>query len=51
LAGSYSTFFQECPVLKADEVTQASRLVLCDLTSRTLKQGLALLGIEVVEQM
>lgn len=52
LAGSYSTFFEQCPVIKAeDTATRDSRLLLCDLTARTLKTGLALLGIDVVERM
>jgi arginyl-tRNA synthetase len=52
LATRYSSFFQECPVLKAEsEVLRTSRLVLCDLTARTIKLGLNLLGIEVVERM
>jgi len=52
LANRYSTFFDQCPVLKAEtEELRNSRLLLCDLTARTLKQGLALLGIDVVEQM
>jgi arginyl-tRNA synthetase len=38
-------------VLKADDATRASRLSLCDLTARVLKQGLDVLGIEIVEQM
>ena len=52
LANRYSTFFEECPVLKAesDELRQ-SRLLLCDLTARTLQKGLELLGIDVVDQM
>jgi arginyl-tRNA synthetase len=52
LANCYSTFFENCPVLRAEtpELRQ-SRLVLCDLTARTIRQGLALLGIEVVEKM
>jgi arginyl-tRNA synthetase len=33
------------------EATRASRLALCDLTARTLQQGLALLGIEAPERM
>lgn len=33
------------------ESVRASRLYLCDLTARTLKLGLSLLGIETVEQM
>jgi arginyl-tRNA synthetase len=52
LAGKFTSFYENCPVLKAgDAATRASRLALCDLTARVLKQGLATLGIEVVEQM
>ena len=52
LANAYSTFFDQCPVLKAPTPElRTSRLMLCDLTARTIKQGLALLGIDVVEQM
>jgi arginyl-tRNA synthetase len=52
LAGRYSTFYEQCPVLKAETVElQRSRLALCDVTARTLQQGLALLGIEVVDKM
>jgi arginyl-tRNA synthetase len=51
LAGKFTAFYENCPVLKADETTRASRLALCDLTARVLKQGLEILGIEVLEQM
>jgi arginyl-tRNA synthetase len=52
LAGKFTSFYENCPVLKAeDEATKNSRLALCDLTARVLKQGLATLGIETVEQM
>jgi arginyl-tRNA synthetase len=52
LAGRFTGFYENCPVLKADtEQQRASRLVLCDLTARVLKQGLEVLGIEVLEQM
>jgi arginyl-tRNA synthetase len=52
LANAFSTFFEQCPVLKAETPAgRDSRLLLCDLTARTLKQGLELLGIEVVEKM
>jgi arginyl-tRNA synthetase len=52
LANAFSTFFEECPVLKAESVTRRkSRLALCDVTARTLKFGLGLLGIDVVERM
>jgi arginyl-tRNA synthetase len=51
LAGKFTSFYENCPVLKADDATRASRLELCDLTARVLKQGLETLGIETVEQM
>jgi arginyl-tRNA synthetase len=51
LAGRFTAFYENCPVLKADETTRASRLALCDLTARVLKQGLEILGIEFLEQM
>ena len=52
LANAYSTFYQECPVLKAESPERRdSRLALIDLTARTLRAGLNLLGIGVVEEM
>jgi arginyl-tRNA synthetase len=52
LAKAYSTFFENCPVLKAEtEALRDSRLLLCDLTARTIKLGLEMLGIQVVERM
>jgi arginyl-tRNA synthetase len=52
LANAYSTFYQECPVLKAESPERrASRLALIDLTARTLKAGLHLLGIGTVDEM
>ena len=52
LASKYSSFFENCPVLKAEgQELRTSRLLLCDLTARTIARGLQLLGIEVVEQM
>jgi len=52
LAGKFTSFYENCPVLKADtDAIRNSRLALCDLTARVLKQGLETLGIEVVEQM
>ncbi len=52
LAGAFMKFYESCPVLKAesDEMI-GSRLRLCELTARTLKAGLNLLGIRVVERM
>ncbi|MHC4178603.1 MAG: DALR anticodon-binding domain-containing protein, partial [Planctomycetota bacterium] len=52
LADCYSTFYESCPVLKADtEQLRQSRLLLCDLTARAIRKGLELLGIDVVEKM
>jgi arginyl-tRNA synthetase len=52
LSKTFTAFFDKCPVLKADtDDLRASRLLLCDLTARALKQGLLLLGIGVVEKM
>jgi len=51
LAGRFTSFYENCPVLKAEPAERASRLALCDLTARTLKQGLTVLGIETLEQM
>jgi len=52
LANRYSTFFEQCPVLRAEsDALRTSRLLLCDLTARTIQTGLDLLGIRVVEKM
>ncbi len=52
LAKSYSGFYQACPVLRAETPElRRGRLLLCDLTARTIRQGLELLGIRVVERM
>jgi arginyl-tRNA synthetase len=51
LAGHFARFYEHCPVLKANEPERGTRLSLCDLTGRVLKQGLEVLGIEVLEQM
>lgn len=52
LAKGFSAFFEQCPVLKAEtEALRSSRLLLCDMTARTIKRGLDLLGIDVVERM
>ncbi|MGW1075545.1 arginine--tRNA ligase [Streptomyces sp. NPDC002537] len=52
LASTYTTFYAECPVLKADTPEQVeNRLFLCDLTARTLRQGMSLLGIRTPEQL
>jgi len=51
LASAYSRFYDNCPVLKAEKPTRASRLVLCELTAQVLQDGLGLLGIETIDEM
>lgn len=53
LSGIFMRFYEACPVLKegVDEDTCRSRLALCALTAKVLKQGLGLLGINVMEKM
>jgi arginyl-tRNA synthetase len=45
LSQKFNQFYDQCPVLKAEEPLRTSRLMLCDLTARTLQLGLSLLGI------
>ena len=51
LANTYHSFYEACPVLKAEPAIRASRLILSDLAARTLSHGLALLGIACPERM
>ena len=52
LAQAFSRFYTACPVLTAEPQHRPTRLLLCDLTARTIRHGLSeLLGIEVPEQM
>ena len=53
LSNLFMHFYEACPILKDDvpEDVRKSRLALCDLTAKVLKQGLSLLGINVMEQM
>lgn len=51
LSQKFNQFYDQCPVLKTEEPLRTSRLVLCDITARTLKLGLSLLGISVLERM
>ena len=52
LAQDFASFYENCPVLVSnDEAKMNSRLALCNLTARTLKTGLGLLGIETPENM
>ena len=51
LAQAFSTFYEQCPVLRAQHATRDARLALCALSLRTLVTGLDLLGIETPERM
>ncbi|MFF3547231.1 arginine--tRNA ligase [Streptomyces platensis] len=53
LASLFTTFYDQCPVLKAEGGADqiANRLFLCELTARTLHQGMALLGIRTPERL
>jgi arginyl-tRNA synthetase len=52
LANQLTTFYDQCPVLKADTPPlRESRLRLVDLSGRVIRQGLALLGIDTCERM
>ena len=52
LTTTYSSFYQNCPVLRAESTSlRQSRLLLCDLTARIIQRVLQLLGIETVERM
>ena len=51
LAGRFSGFFENCPVLQSEEPLRSSRLTLCEAAGRTIACGLDLLGIQHPEQM
>jgi arginyl-tRNA synthetase len=51
LSQKFNQFYDQCPILQADEPQRTSRLILADLTARTIKLGLSLLGINVLERM
>jgi arginyl-tRNA synthetase len=51
LAQRFTSFYEACPVLSAEGPVREERLVLCDLTARTLATGLSLLGITAPERM
>jgi arginyl-tRNA synthetase len=52
LASLYTSFYDKCPVLKADSPVQVeNRLFLCDITAATLHRGMALLGIRTPERL
>jgi arginyl-tRNA synthetase len=51
LSQVFNRFYDQVPVLKADEPSRSSRLALCRLSADTLRLGLGLLGIPTLERM
>src|SRR5262249_21718150 len=51
IATAFMTFYERCPVLRAEEPARASRLALSALTARVLARGLDVLGIAAPEQL
>lgn len=53
LVSLFMRFYEQNPILKegVDEATKMSRLLLADLTAKTIKQGLDILGIETVDKL
>ncbi|MEC7544134.1 MAG: arginine--tRNA ligase [Candidatus Thermoplasmatota archaeon] len=52
IASSFGSFYENCPVLNAEEIPiKNSRLLLCDTTARILFTGLELLGIDAPNRM
>ncbi|MFD7430056.1 arginine--tRNA ligase [Streptomyces sp. NPDC059818] len=53
LASHFTTFYDQCHVLSEDNAAEVveNRLFLCDVTARTLHQGMKLLGIRTPERL
>jgi arginyl-tRNA synthetase len=51
LASAYNTFYERCPVLRAEEPARTTRLALCATAATALRVGLDLLGIETPERL
>lgn len=51
LAKAFTDFYEACPVLAADQPVRDNRLALCQLTARTLRTGLELLGIAAPDRL
>ena len=52
IASSFASFYENCGILKEDdEAISQRRLALCEVTSRELKLGLEMMGINVPERM
>ena len=51
LSQKFNQFYDQCPILQAEDDIKLSRLILADLTAKVIKLGLSLLGISVLERM
>ena len=51
VAKRFNDFYHACPVMQSEEPTRSARLALVAATRQTLRNGLALLGIDAPEQM
>lgn len=51
LARDFNDYYHSVPVLKAEAETKKARLALIGSVSQVIKNGLGLLGIEIVEEM
>ena len=51
LAGRFTQFYEQCPILTSDDATKTRRLTLTKQTGNVLANGLTLLGIRVAERM
>ncbi len=51
LSQVFNRFYDQVPVLKADEPNRGCRLTLCKLTADTLQLGMNLLGLPTLERM
>ena len=51
LSQIFNRFYDQIQILKANEPSRSSRLVLCSMTAETLKLGMNLLGIPTLERM
>ena len=51
LSQAFSNFYNDCPILNAEEKVKNARLVLCQSVRQVLENGLKLLAIDVLEEM
>ena len=51
LSQSFSSFYNDCPILNAEPKVRDARLMLCQSVRQVLENGLKLLAIDVLEEM